>query len=116
VNKLLKTIDFSYFFKIDSQSTSTAINSSYVESEDSTRILNTTAAAAAKRKGSFKKWLRSSHRKFTSNTTRGMVNIKENNTSLSSNSKTLNLTSNADLIENLKIKVSSRKLKIIKSF
>ena len=80
------------------------MNSSFNESDD-----QKTAAAAAKRKGSFKKWLRSSHRKFTSNNhnlksgTSGFA--KDNNTLLNTNSKTLNLTSNEELIENLKNKV-----------
>jgi hypothetical protein len=59
------------------------------------------AAAAAKRKGSFKKWLRSSHRKFTSNSNnRGLKdNLNSNGTS-----KYLNLSTSSDL-ESLKNKV-----------
>jgi len=66
--------------------------------------------AAAKRKGSFKKWLRSSHRKFTSNAANvrhGNGNLKENsmlNTSSNGTSKYLNLTTSSDL-ETLKNKV-----------
>ena len=74
------------------------------ENDDSGRsTLNSSAAAAAKRKGSFKKWLRSSHRKFTSNSTRPPVagSFKDNN---HVNSKIL--SSNAELMENMKIKVS----------
>ena len=70
--------------------------------------------SAAKRKGSFKKWLRSSHRKFTSNATTirngTSVSLKsENNNAVTSTlngtSKYLNLTTSSDL-ENLKTKVS----------
>ena len=45
--------------------------------------------AAAKRKGSFKKWLRSSHRKFTSNA----ANVRHGNGNLKENSM-LNTSSN----------------------
>jgi hypothetical protein len=69
-------------------------------------MLNSTAAAAAKRKGSFKKWLRSSHRKFTSSTS----NANRMNGSFKEianiNSTKLTLSSNTDLIENMKIKVN----------
>jgi hypothetical protein len=68
--------------------------------------------AAAKRKGSFKKWLRSSHRKFTSNSSNirngGNGSLKDNsilNTSSNCTSKYLNLTTSSDL-ETLKNKVS----------
>lgn len=57
-------------------------------------LINSTAAAAAKRKGSFKKWLRSSHRKFTSNgTNTSRLNTKNDNPQ----QKTLNLSSSSDL-------------------
>ena len=64
---------------------------------------NKSSINAAKRKGSFKKWLRSSHRKFTSNASNNRNGglIKENG---SINAKLLNLTTNSDL-ETLKNKV-----------
>lgn len=58
------------------------------------------AAAAAKRKGSFKKWLRSSHRKFTSNS-KSRSGLKDN---LKTNG--VQKFSNSEL-DNLKIKVIS---------
>ena len=68
--------------------------------------------SAAKRKGSFKKWLRSTHRKFTSNSSniRNVVGLKAENTTTvcptsNGTSKYLNLTTNSDL-ECLKNKVS----------
>ena len=71
----------------------------------SSGLINSSAAAAAKRKGSFKKWLRSSHRKFTSNSnTRSL--IKDNTNAINNQQKYLNLSTNSD-IENLKIKVKN---------
>lgn len=78
------------------------------ENDDSRMLMNSTAAAAAKRKGSFKKWLRSSHRKFTSSATN--ANNRANGSFKDighMNSTKLTLSSNTDLIENMKIKVSS---------
>ena len=65
------------------------------------------AAVAAKRKGSFKKWLRSSHRKFTSNSSSGRI-LKEssnNGSTLNSTTSTVNGASQkySDL-DNMKIK------------
>ncbi len=90
---------------LDSQSAS----SNFTENDESSKLpglINSTAAAAAKRKGSFKKWLRSSHRKFTSNN--GSTNNTTNTTITTSNGnrksenemntqKYLNLSSGSDL-------------------
>lgn len=89
-------------FLLDSQSAS----SNLTENDESSKLpglINSTAAAAAKRKGSFKKWLRSSHRKFTSNN--GTTN-NTTNTTITTNRKSenemntqkyLNLSSGSDL-------------------
>jgi len=86
----------------DIQSTSTCsnatnANTNSTETDESAKVsalINSTAAAAAKRKGSFKKWLRSSHRKFTSNgTNTSRLNTKNDNPQ----QKTLNLSSSSDL-------------------
>jgi hypothetical protein len=79
---------------------------SSITSDQQDESANKTFAAAAKRKSSFKKWLRASHRKFTSSQSQSSTTT----TSTNSRAKEINvpqkleLSSKSDL-ENLKIKV-----------
>jgi hypothetical protein len=66
------------------------------------------AAVAAKRKGSFKKWLRSSHRKFTS-TSNSRLLKDASNTATASNTNGPNGAQKYSDLDNMKIKVCTQK-------
>jgi hypothetical protein len=86
-------------------------DSVFNETESNSDASKLSMNAAAKRKGSFKKWLRSSHRKFTSNSSSGNAQTRQNgavNSKMENGggaaSKYLNLTTSSDLAETLKNK------------
>lgn len=85
------------------------------ETNDNSKI--SSAAAAAKRKGSFKKWLRASHKKLTSNVASNKSS-KENCSKFSNLSSSLtNSTTNGSETDNhgkIKVLSNSEDLKIKK--